>query len=308
VITLVACLALVAPQVAQPAPEPPRSLRELVASSERIAWVRVDEVRAFDLGDSRLLRHQWPHGDVPFASVTVEGCELGDGEPESLLILAGDARLPGGGPALRVGMRALVFVERDGSLGWRLRRRKDGDFVNFVAERRVWALLPGGLWVVAGDGTRLVRPADGPPLALEGEADVDRAAFLAQLDLALDVELPRFEAHRITNGGTPFHVEFAGDGILRGTSQGRVSLDELRTLWEAVERERFDDLPKLVGATGGPCLTAMELCIVTRRGRRHVGIALGALEQLPEGDRRDATHRALRVWEALPIPDRPVLR
>ncbi len=295
-------------QQTPPAPAAPASLRELVAKSELIAWVRVEDVRAIDLGDSLLLRYLWPHGDAPYASLEVESVVHGEGDPSSLLVFAGDVATQGGGSALGVGERALVFFERDSSLGWHLSRCDTPWVEEFVGGRSPWAIRPGGLWRVQADGERLLRPPLAPPCAGTTGNEVDRAAFLEELDLALDLELPRFEARLISTGPTPFRVAIAADGILRGSREGDVDRSALAALWQAVEQERFHELPSLVGASGGPCSSAMDLCLVTRRSRHSVGIALGAIDELPEGELREATARALRIWEAVPIRDRPVLR
>jgi len=279
-------------------------LRELVATSELIAWVRVEDVRLLDLGDGALLRHLWPHGDVPYAQLSVDSIVFGDGDPTSLLVFVGDATAPSGGPLVGVGERALVFLERDLSLDWRLRRSPSPGATEFVAGRRSWAIRPGGIWRGTRDGERLQRASLVPPLSLE----VGREAFVDALELALDLELPRFEATLVSNGPRPFRVAIRADGRLTGSREGEVEPQALRALWGAVEFERFHELPRLVGESGGPCLTAMDLCIVTRRSRRNVGIVLGGIDRIPEGELREATHRALRIWDAVPVPERPVLR
>jgi hypothetical protein len=289
----------------------PDALRELVASSELIAWVRVEDVRLLDLGDSGLLRHRWPHGAAPYALLSVESIVFGDGDPVSVLAFVGDAAAAQGGPRVGVGERALVFLERDRSLEQIVgRKTKTSPSVRaFVAGRTPWTLEPTGLFLGTPDGERLQRrlPRGRPPGSESADA-LERATFLEQLERTLDLELPRFEAKLVSNGARPFRVAIPADGQLRGTSEGVVEPSQLQRLWEAVERERFDKLPALVGRSGAPCLSAMELCVITRRSRRSVGIELGGIDGLADGELREATLRALRIWEAVPVPERPVLR
>jgi hypothetical protein len=175
--------------------------------------------------------------------------------------------------------------------------------VEFVAGRRPWAIAAGGLWRASSDGQRPQRASlEAPP------PEVERAHFLGALELALDLELPRFEAKLVANTAEPFRFAIHGDGRLTGTRTDEVEPQALRALWQAVERERFHELPALVGESGGPCLSAMDLCVVTRRARSHVGIVLGGIDRIEAGELRDATDRALRIWNDVPIPDRPVLR
>jgi hypothetical protein len=242
-------LALTLSFQAAPPPESSDRLRELVASSEVIAWVRVAGLREFASSGA--------DGVATFLELRVEELVFGPGDPPVVLAGAGTEPLP----AFEAGERALAFLARD--------------------QRGVWTLRPGGLW---RDGDGRLAP---------------RADLSAALDLALDLELPRFEITKITTGAQPYHFAWTGDGRVRGWRADPPDPAALRSLWEAVERERFCELPARVGSSRAPCGSYARMRVVGRRTVHEVRLALEAAD---DPRQREAIARARAVWEAVPIP------
>jgi hypothetical protein len=260
-------VAVALPLQSAPPSETPDPLRELVAASEVIAWVRVEGLREFTSSDA--------DGVATFLELRIETMVLGPGDPPVVHAGAGTEPMP----QAEVGEHALAFLAR--------------------GPNQAWMLRPGGLWRVTGDGGRLLRPDTAPRLPFGDGRFVPRATFSAALDLALDLELPRFEVHKITTGPQPYHFVWTADGRMRGWRADAPDPAALRALWDAVQRERFFELPARLGTTRAMHASYALMRVVGRRTFHEVRLVLGADD---DPDEREILARAQRVWGAVPIP------
>ncbi|NOT31069.1 MAG: hypothetical protein HOP15_11530 [Planctomycetes bacterium] len=136
------------------------------------------------------------------------------------------------------------------------------------------------------------------------EDDVPREELLAWLAQRIERSLPTIRVGHYTGGPSPWEFRIAPDGSIegRGASKARLEAFDWKALFERLEQERFDELPKGVGASWGPCSPSSVIEVRTGKGRKRVCIHGDYLERLTPAE-RDAAERALRVWRALPLSE-----
>src|SRR5688572_24646957 len=253
------------------------TLPGLARHADPIAVVRIEEIHRLQARIDGHLQGRVLH----IAEARVERRLLGKPSGERLLLLAPTSLPHPELHDLTEGARALVFVDprRVVRVADSLSARLD-EIAGLTVPRYV---LPGGVGPIEPRGevevARVVAGVSELPDALRTSAtgsSLPLEALLAWLDAELDRITPSASATWVTTGpqgpGGGYHIELEPDGRFHGTEEGHLSPDELAGFWQAVERERFDELPELVGMWRGPDQPFFDARTRDRSGSHRVRI------------------------------------
>ena len=275
-------VAALAPLVAQTG-----SLDKLLQASDRIAVARVEAVRPLKSSAAQI------------AELSVSKVLYGH-ESEALVLFPASVS----STMLVAGQSHLLFLQRS-----------TGSPLTAAQEKSIAPMLKGAPLYIGVSAWRIeeehvvvplgnLPKSDGPDGAAAGPGGehVPLESLVAWLANRIDESLPSIRVQNVTMGPKTWSFTIGPDGTIRGTgaSKERMESAELEELWEAIEKERFEELPETVGATQAPEDPGGQIEVRTKKGRRVVLIQGAFLEQLTP-EEREAAERALRLWRVLPI-------
>jgi len=279
-----ALAAVLAPLAAQTS-----ALDKLVQSADRIAVARVETIRPVKLSAQQA------------AECSVSKVLYGP-EDEALVLFPAVIS----STTLEAGKTYLFFLQR--STGSPLTTAQERQIAPALKGAplylgtAVWRVEEGQAIVTAGT----LPKAEGPAGAASGPGGdhVALEELEGWLARRIDASLPSIRVENVTIAPKTWSFTIGPEGTIHGTGAAKERMEsaELKELWEAIEKERFDELPEVVGSAQMPDQAGGQIEVRTKKGRRVV-VILGDRVDGSSPEEREATERALRLWNVLPVAE-----